>query len=184
MSIRIARASDAANLADIYAPSVEGSPVSFETAAPNAAEMARRIETLLETHPWLVWEMDNQAVAYAYASPHRSRRAYCWSCEVSVYVGSQARRRGIARQLYLNLFDILKQQGLTNAYSGITLPNPASVGLHESLGFKPVGIYRNVGFKAGDWHDVGWWDYTIQTPPHAPTEPEPFASLRQRLALK
>lgn len=183
MSIRIARISDAANIANIYAPSVDDSATSFETVAPDAAEMARRIEALLKTHPWLVWDSDGEAIAYAYAGPHRGRGAYCWSCEVSIYVGPKARRQGVARKLYLTLFEILKQQGLTVAYSGITLPNAASVGLHESLGFEPVGIYRNIGYKAGSWHDVGWWDYAIQPPSDQPSEPEPFASMRKRLLL-
>ena len=183
MSIRIARTSDGPALAAIYAPSVEGSAISFEMTPPDGNEMSQRIERLLATHPWLVWDEEGEAIAYAYASPHRSRRAYCWACEVSVYVGPQARRRGIARQLYHALFDILRQQGMMNAYSGITLPNPASVGLHESLGFKLVGIYRDIGFKAGGWHDVGWWGLQLQTPTDNPEEPLPFATLRSGLGM-
>lgn len=183
MTIRIARASDGPALATIYAPNVEGSAVSFEMTAPSGEDMSQRITRLLKSHPWLVWEEAGQAIAYAYASPHRTRRAYCWACEVSVYTGPQARRRGIARQLYHTLFDILRQQGLVKAYSGITLPNPASVGLHEALGFKLVGIYSDIGFKAGAWHDVGWWGLKLQAPQDNPSEPTPFSDLRDQLDL-
>ena len=102
-------------------------------------------------------------LGYAYASAHRARAAYQWSADVSAYVHQAARRRGVGQALYTSLFQILFEQGFYNAYAGITLPNPASVRLHESLGFKLVGVYQQVGYKLGAWHDVGWWQLTVRT---------------------
>ena len=172
-SIRLAETRDAAAIAAIYAPYVTGSPVSFETEAPDAAEIGRRIETLLLTHPWLVCETaDGKTIGYVYGSPHRARAAYCWACEVSVYIDPGFRRFGIARGLYASLFECLRLMGYVQAYAGITLPNSASVGLHEALGFEPVGVYRRIGFKAGAWHDVGWWGLELQTPSDNPEPPQ------------
>jgi L-amino acid N-acyltransferase YncA len=110
-------------------------------------------------------------LGYAYASPHRERAAYRWSVDVAVYIAEQARRRGVGRQLYSTLFAMLVELGYYNAFAGVTLPNPASVGLHESMGFTPVGVYRNVGYKLGAWHDVGWWRRPLQPPAADPAEP-------------
>ncbi len=145
--------------------------ISFELEPPTAGDMRRRIEQTLERYPWLVHVDAGRVEGYAYASAHRSRAAYQWSVDVSAYVHEAARRRGVARSLYEALFEILVQQGFYNAYAGIALPNTASVGFHEALGFKLVGIYREVGFKLGAWHDVGWWRRALQekvTPPVSP----------------
>ena len=179
MLIRVATPDDAADIAAIYAPIVRDTVISFETEASDAAEMAGRIQVTLQTHPWLVAEEDGRVLAYAYAGPHRTRAAYQWSCDVTVYAAEAARRRGLGRQLYTRLFEILARQGLHLAYAGITLPNAASVGLHESLGFEAVGVFREVGYKHGAWRDVGWWGLTLGGPGIAPEGPIPFASLRQ-----
>jgi phosphinothricin acetyltransferase len=136
---------------------VEGSPVSFEEQAPDAAELARRIAATSRTHPWLVAEEEGEVVGYAYACPHRSRPAYRWAVDVSVYVSASHRGRGCGKVLYRELFARLRRQGFTAAFAGITVPNEASVGLHESLGFRAVGVFRRVGWKHGGWRDVGWW---------------------------
>jgi len=161
MQIRLATTDDAAAIAAIYAPFVTGSQVSFEVDAPDAVEMAARIDHKLPRFPWLVAEEDGAVIGYAYAGPHRERAAYAWSVDVSVYMAETARRRGVASRLYGTLFDILRRQGFRTAYAGITLPNPASVGFHEAMGFSPVGVYRNVGWKLGNWHDVGWWELQL-----------------------
>ena len=114
----------------------------------------------LPEHPWLVAERDH-VVGYAYAASHGSRAAYRWSTDVSVYVDQAARGQGVGRALYRALFKVLDLQGFREAFAGITLPNGASVALHESLGFVPVGIYRQVGWKLGAWHDVGHWQRRI-----------------------
>lgn len=176
--IRLATPHDAAAVAAIYAPYVEGTPVSFEEKAPSAEEMKRRIETILTAYPFLVAEEDGVVVAYAYASRHAERAAYRWSCDVTVYVAPFAQRRGFGRRLYTELLQMLARQGVHAAYAGITLPNEKSVGLHEAMGFKPVGIYREVGFKQGAWRDVGWWQRVIGEGPPA-GEPILFGALRQ-----
>lgn len=159
--IRMATAADARAVADIYGPIVAGTAISFETEPPSPAEMARRIAAVTSLAPWLVWDEGGQVDGYVYASRHHERAAYRWCVDVSVYVREGRRRGGIGRALYGSLFALLRLQGFRAAHAGITLPNPASVGLHESLGFLPVGVYRKVGFKAGAWHDVGWWQLEL-----------------------
>ena len=158
LRIRLATAMDGADFAEIYRPAVVGSPISFEIEPPDGAEMSRRVTAALARFPWLAFEDDGVAMGYAYAGTHRARPAYQWSAEVSAYVHEDARRRGVARALYTSLFAMLRQLGYCNAYAGITLPNAASVGLHESLGFRAVGVFHDVGYKLGRWHDVGWWE--------------------------
>jgi L-amino acid N-acyltransferase YncA len=171
--LRLAAVGDAAAMLAIYAPIVTDSIISFELAPPSPAEMERRIASAESQWPWLVCERAGELIGYAYASQHRVRAAYQWSADTSVYVRPDARRGGIARSLYASLFEILALQGYYNAYAGITLPNPASVGFHESMGFTPVGVYRGVGYKLGAWHDVGWWARELQ--PHAPDPAAPIS---------
>jgi L-amino acid N-acyltransferase YncA len=162
MHIRLARLEDAAAIAAIYRPYVEGSIISFELEPPSEAVMSERLARVLAKLPWLVCEQDGDLTGYAYASPHHDRAAYQWSVDVSVYLRRGLQRRGIGRALYSELFTLLVQQGYYTAFAGISLPNAASVGLHESFGFEPVGIYRNAGFKFDTWHDVGWWQKPLR----------------------
>jgi L-amino acid N-acyltransferase YncA len=150
-------ARDAAACAAIYAPHVEGSPVSFEERVPAAAEMAARIERYGLSHAWLVVERGGEVVGYAYATPYNERPAYRWSTNVSIYIAEDARGQGVGRALYGALFERLRERGFHMAVAGITLPNEASVGLHESLGFEQVGFNREIGWKEGAWRDVGWF---------------------------
>lgn len=174
--IRKARPDDAPALLEIYRPLVEETAVSFESAVPSVATIERRISTVLTQHPWLVWE-DGTTQGYAYATPYRSRDAYRWSVEVSVYLATTCRRAGVGRQLYGALFRLLKAQGVANAYAGIALPNPASVGFHEALGFEHVGIFRQVGWKHGAWHDVGWWQKRLREGEPVPIRPVDYSLL-------
>jgi L-amino acid N-acyltransferase YncA len=171
---------DAAACAAIYAPNVEGSATSFEQRAPDAAEMAARISHYTASHPWLVAEDGGEAVAYAYACPFQARPAYRWSASVSVYVAAGRTGEGLGRALYAELLERLRRQGFHSACAGITLPNPASVGLHESMGFEPVGVNREVGWKDGAWRDVGWWQLRLGPAPAGeppePLPPQPAAS--------
>jgi phosphinothricin acetyltransferase len=180
MDVRLATGEDAAAVAGIYRRFVESSAITFETEAPTVAEMRDRIERTLSTHPWLVCDVDGSCAGYAYASQHRTRAAYQWSCDVAVYVQPDRHRRGIGRSLYRSLFAILTAQGYANACAGITLPNPKSVGLHEALGFRPIGVYPSIGYKAGAWHDVGWWQMRLAESDASPAPLLPLADLRRR----
>jgi L-amino acid N-acyltransferase YncA len=172
-SIRAADpARDAAACAAIYAPHVEGSAVSFEERAPDAAEMAARVERYGTGHAWLVAERDGEVVGYAYATAFNQRPAYRWSTSVSAYVADGAHGQGVGRALYEALFDRLRERGFRMACAGITLPNEASVGLHASLGFELVGVNREIGWKHGAWRDVGWYQLELAPAPDGPP-PEP-----------
>jgi len=150
-------ARDGAACAAIYAPFVTGNWVSFELEPPGAEDMAGRIARYGASHAWLVAEIDGAVAGYAYGSPHRDRAAYASSCDVAVYVDPTRARQGIGRALYAELLRLLAAKGFHAAFAGIALPNPGSVGLHEAMGFSPVGVYREVGWKMGGWRDVGWW---------------------------
>ncbi|MGW5240616.1 N-acetyltransferase family protein [Monashia sp. NPDC004114] len=154
--VRDATAADAQACADIYAPYVTNTAITFETEVPSAAEMARRIEESARTHAWLVLEDDGQVVGYAYGRPFKERAAYRWSCEVSVYLDPAHRGRGGGRELYAVLLDRLAARGYRMAAAGMTQPNEASARLHAAMGFELVGTYRRIGWKAGHWHDVTW----------------------------
>jgi len=178
--IRVATADDAAVVAEIYAPIVARTPISFEESAPNEGEMRARILKTVQTYPWLVWGAQNVA-GYAYAGAYRTRPAYRWSVEVSAYVCEEARGRGIARSLYAALFRLLCAQGFCRAFAGITLPNAASVALHRRCGFEPVGVFREAGFKLGAWHDTQWWQRGLRRNGAVPEETTPFPLLEPAL---
>lgn len=163
--------SDAAAVAAIYRPAVERSAASFEEKAPEPAEIADRMRRTLSRMPWLVAEGDDAVVGYAYAGPHRERAGYRWSVEVSAYVDPAWHRRGVGRALYEALISALRRQGFVNVYAGITLPNPASVSLHEGIGMRRIGVYGRVGYKLGAWHDVAWYGMRLSEPGVPPAEP-------------
>jgi L-amino acid N-acyltransferase YncA len=168
---------DAAACAAIYAPWVANSVVSFEREPPTAADVAERIERTSRTHAWLVLERDGAVAGYAYAYPHRARAAYQWAAEVSVYIDLGARRSGVGRELYTALFGLLRRQRIHVVYAGLTLPNPASEGLHRAMGFARVGVYERVGWKTGGWHDVAWYGLELLprvdgAPPEPPLGPQ------------
>jgi phosphinothricin acetyltransferase len=160
--IRLATSVDAAAVLEIYGPFCEDSPVTFETKRPAITEMEARIVDITERFPWLICENGADVLGYAYAGSHRERAAYRWAVDVAVYVAGRCRGRGIGTALYTALFELLKIQGFYKPYAGITLPNPARIQLHRRLGFELVGVYKQVGFKGGAWHDVSWWDLTLQ----------------------
>ncbi len=148
----------------MYAPYVVEGVASLEESAPDEREMAARIKRISRTHSWLVAEVDGAIAGYAYSSPHHVRAAYRWATDVTVYLDAAHHRRGIGRALYAALFGLLVGQGYYVACAGVTLPNVASVALHESIGFVPVGVYRGVAFKHGQWWDVGWWQLQLREP--------------------
>lgn len=180
MRVRLADpARDAERAAEIYRPSVEGSYISFEVVAPDAAEMAERMRATLASTPWLVAEDDGGLiVGYAYASEHRQRAGYRWSVDISAYVDSDWHGRGVGKALYAELLKLLRRQGFINVYAGIALPNAASVGLHESIGMRLIGVYERVGFKLGEWRDVAWYGLRLAAASGgAPLEPIPLPEL-------
>lgn len=147
--------------AAIYAPYVTDHWASFETEAPDASEMARRMGLYASSHGWLVAECDDRVVGYAYGSPHRDRAAYASSCDVAIYIEQGFTRSGIGRALYTALLAGVRERGFHAAFAGVTLPNPGSIALHEAMGFTPVGTYREVGWKHHEWRDVGWWQLLL-----------------------
>jgi L-amino acid N-acyltransferase YncA len=157
MLVREATVGDAAAVHEIYAPVVRETTISFEIEPPSVEEMGTRIAAALTDWTWLVAEERGEVLGYAYSSKHRDRAAYSTSVDLAVYVAPSAQRRGVARTLYGELFPRLAAQGRHMAFAGIALPNDPSVKLHQSLGFTHVGIYREVGFKFGAFHDTSWW---------------------------
>ena len=182
-TIRFAEPRDAAVVQAIYAPFCDGSAVSFEAAPPSVEQIAERIARILPQYPWLVAEIDGRVAGYVYGCQHRERAAYRWTVDVTVYIDANRHRRGIGRALYTSLLAMLRAQGFFKAYAGVTLPNPASVGLHEALGFVPVAVYRGEGYKLGQWRDVGWWQLDLQPEVAEPPEPTPINALRAAPAI-
>jgi len=169
--VRDATADDAAACAAVYAPYVTDTTTTFEVDPPSGAEMARRIEAAQIAHAWLVLEDGGRVVGYAYAGPYKARAAYRWSAEVSVYLERGRRRTGGGRTLYAALLDRLTDRGYRTAVAHMTLPNPASEGLHEAMGFVRVGTYRRIGWKHGAWHDVGIAQRPLGSGTDPPAEP-------------
>lgn len=176
-SIRYAKLNDAARILEIYSPHILKTPTSIETEVPSIEEFQARMEETMTKFPWLVYESGDRVLGYAYASTHRSRCAYGWSVESTVYIDEPSQGQGIGAKLYRELFRLLKEQGAVNVFAGITQPNDASVRLHESLGFTPIGRFKDVGFKLGKWWDVGWWQLPIQKPVEPQTLKPPGALL-------
>ena len=177
--IRLAAPSDAAAIHQVYAPIVSDTHISFELAVPNADEIAARISKTLAQYPWLVCEIDGRLAGYAYASAFRARLAYQWTTETTVYVHPDFQRRGVSRALYHSLVAILRAQGYCNAIGVIALPNEGSIRAHEAAGFRKIGVFENVGFKAGNWRHTGWWQLELRPMPDAPQPPSPIGQLAQ-----
>ena len=177
--IRLAWTSDAGAILDIYRPIVRDSHISFEMTAPDVAEMEARIVKTLVQYPWLVCEIESQVAGYAYASAFRARYAYQWTAETTVYVHPGFQRRGVSTGLYHSLIALLRQQGYCNAIGVIALPNPGSIRAHEAVGFNKLGVFENVGYKAGSWRDTGWWQLELRSMPVDPQPPRAIGDLTQ-----
>ena len=177
VKIRDYKKGDLNALVEIYRPYVEKTSFTFEYRAPTSGEFEERIKSTMQNFPFFVAELEREICGYAYAGAHRSRCAYGWSVESSVYIDSKFHGQGIGKKLYQQLFKVLKKQRVVNVFAGITLPNDASVGLHESMGFKRIGVYKKVGFKNNQWWDVGWWQLSLQNLVK-PIAPIPYSELR------
>lgn len=180
ITIRPAALADAAEMLAIYAPYVRNTTVSSEYEPPSLAEFARRIETFTAALPWLVCRVDGAVAGYGYAAPHRTRAAYQWSVETSIYVAEGFHRRGVARALYSALFELLTRQGYYNIYVGITSPNERSIKFHSAMGFVISGSYQDSMYKFGKWRDVLWMAKSLR--PHE-SEPHPTLPWPQLGAL-
>jgi L-amino acid N-acyltransferase YncA len=158
--------------AAIYAPYVTDSFATFEEEPPSGDQMSERIRA---AHVWLVCEIAGASAGYAYGSTHHARPAYRWAADVAVYVDSAHHRAGVGRALYAELIRRLHDEGFWTLCAGISQPNPASNALHAAFGFRPVGTYRRIGWKAGAWRDVEWLQLDLR-PGQAGPPAEPQAS--------
>ncbi|HEY9789102.1 MAG TPA: N-acetyltransferase family protein [Candidatus Obscuribacterales bacterium] len=181
MTIRLASAQDAKAIRKIYEAYIS-TPITFELQPPAVEEMERRIADTLRTFPWLVAIDGDQIVGYAYGHEFRDRPAYRWSVETSVYVAQNAHRKGVGKALYERLLTLLKAQGFVSVMAGITLPNAASVALHEHFGFTRVGVCKNIGYKDSAWHDVVFFELQLNPPTTMPSVPLPLSTVLDLLA--
>lgn len=160
--IRIAKESDVAEMLAIYAPFVKDTAITFDMKVPTLAEFTEKIKKIQEEAPCLVYELDGAVLGYAYASAHRTREAYKWTREMSVYIREDAKTKKYGTALYSSMIELLKCQNYRSVLAGITLPNIPSVNFHERFGFHQVGVYNNVGYKLGKSHRVGWWQLMLE----------------------
>lgn len=172
---------DIPQILEIYTPFVLETTTSFETAVPSLKVFEQRVQDYASKAPWLVARNGKEVLGYAYATAHRSRGAYRWNQEVTVYVHPNHRKKGIARALYKKLLELLKAMGYTKAFAIITLPNEASIGFHSALGFEHIGDMPDVGFKFGSWHTTSWWHLALQQPGFVPGEIKPIESIQHLL---
>lgn len=160
--IRPATTADAAAIAAIYNHYVANTIITFEEEPVSAADMAGRItEVAAASLPWFVWEENGRILGYAYASKWKSRCAYRHSVEASLYLEKSATGRGLGTKLYAALIADVKQRGMHAVIGGAALPNPASVALHEKLGFVKVAYFKQTGWKFKQWIDVGYWELIL-----------------------
>ena len=159
--IRDATDSDVLAIREIYAPYVIETPISFEMEPPDEVEMLRRLNRSTDRLPWIVLEHGSEILGYAYATQFRAREAFQNTAETTVYVSKDQQRQGVGRRLMEEVLARLRSAKFHRAVAGVTLPNAGSVGLHESLGFKQVGVFTQVGYKFDQWYDVGFWEFPL-----------------------
>ncbi|MDC0231439.1 GNAT family N-acetyltransferase [Aureispira] len=159
--IRLAKETDVEAIRAIYTPFVESSVVTFDLKVPSLLEFTKKFQKIIEEAPCLVCEIDGEIIGYAFADSYRSKEAYKWTREVSVYINKDKRTNKYGTALYLTLIELLKCQNYRNIVAAITLPNIPSVSFHQRLGFHQCGIFNNIGFKFGKTHRVGWWQLTL-----------------------
>lgn len=170
MILQLIKEEDIAEVLEIYAPYVEKTAITYEYDIPSLESFSERVHHYTEQFPWIVAKEQGKIVGYAYASVYRSREAYQWGCELSVYLRSEAQGKNLGHTLYSALMDLLTLQGYYTVYGVISLPNDSSLALHNQLGFIMEGIQKNCGFKMGLWHNAAIMSKSLQdyTPPAAP----------------
>ena len=161
--VRPASPADAAEICGIYNHYVLNTTITFEEEAVTEREMSARMSEILPQFPWLVWEEENKVIGYAYAGKWKTRSAYRYSTETTVYLGRDNVGRGIGRKLYEQLLQGLRERGVHSVIGGMALPNAASQRLHEGLGFKKVAHFEQVGWKFGKWIDVAYWELILRS---------------------
>ena len=173
MNIRFAAPEDSRELLRIYARYI-ATPITFEYALPTEQEFADRIRAISECYPYILCEENGKITGYAYACGYRTREAYQWDAEASVYIDQGFTSRGLGKMLYRILIELLRLQGVKTLYGGVVTPNIKSEALHKSLGFQIIGTARNTGYKNGKWHDVAWFEKQISE--YAPS-PRPIVPI-------
>lgn len=156
-TIRLITTADIAGVLEVYRPYIEETSISFEYEVPTLEEFTQRVANITQQYPWLVYEEGGKVIGYAYGMTHRTRTAYQWSVEVAIYVAKDHRSKGVGKQLYEKLFALLREQGYKTAFAGMTIPNEKSEALHLSCGFEEIGVFKNIGYKFGEWHSVKWF---------------------------
>ena len=179
MIIRIATQQDASSILDIYQPYIEDTSFTFETEVPSVSDFQKRIEDYLLKWPWVVCEDNGRIAGYAYGAKHRERKGYQWCVESSIYIHDDYLKRGVGKALYESLLKILEKQGYRNVYAVINLPNERSVQFHEKCGFSFFALYPNVGYKLGQWKNVGWWQINLNEYNLEPEPPIKFSDLNK-----
>jgi phosphinothricin acetyltransferase len=176
-TIRRARASDMAAVAEIVNAHIAGGVAHFGDRPQAAAEWSAEWEARHERYPWLVAERDGVIGGIAYAKPFNPRAAYDWTAEVSIYLRDGLQRQGLGTALYRRLITLLDAQGYRCLVAGITTPNDGSVALHEAFGFRHLGTLERVGYKHGAWRNVGSWQRLVG--PQDDSQPEPIRSVSE-----
>jgi L-amino acid N-acyltransferase YncA len=160
--IRFANSNDIESIYAIYTPYILNSAVSFETELPSIEDFTKRIETLLHTFPFLVFEdHDGKVKGYAYVGKYRERKAYQWCVESSIYMADDFIGKGVAKELYQTLINLVKEAGHTRVYGVIAVPNDRSEAFHRKLGFEKFATFKKTGFKLGKWWDVAWYELVL-----------------------
>ncbi len=152
----MARDNDISGILTLYKPYIEGTAITFEYAVPSLIEFTHRFHSIISQYPWLVCEIDGVIAGYAYGGPTFERTAFQWDVELSIYLNPLYHKRKIGTALYYCLFDLVYLQGYYNIYGVITSANQISIDLHKALGFTEFAVFKNTGYKLGEWHDVTW----------------------------
>ncbi len=175
--IRMATLEDAPAIYRIYEPYIMETAITFEYDPVPLEIFQKRMETVLELFPWLVYERDGEILGYAYCAKFKERAAFAWDCECSVYIDQKAHRQGIATILYDKLFELVKKQGYYTVYALITYHHESSMELHKKFGFKQVGIYEKTGYKFGKWWDLLVMEKRLRTFDAEPEKPKSMQQL-------
>lgn len=177
IKIRMATLEDAGALLAIYKPYVENTVISFEYEVPSEEEFKSRIAHTLEKFPYLVAEKEGKILGYAYVSPFKTRAAYDWAVETTIYLDEASKGLGIGRKLYETLENIVSKQNIINVNACIAYANPESIKFHEKLGYKTVAHFTKCGYKLGQWQDMVWMEKILKEHPQQPEKIIPIGQL-------